>query len=85
MRLPVNKSSFRVTHRFEGPLKGSGLSDLSGLDEGARRSVSEYMALSQGVRSVFGRVSDKTSSTSSRTTASFARAIARRSLCGTRG
>jgi len=60
LRLPVNKSSFRVTHRFEGPLKGSGISDLFGLDEGAQIGLEYRYGIIKGGQIGFYRVSDKT-------------------------
>ena len=60
LRLPVYKSSFRVTHRFDGPLKRSGFSDLFGLDEGAQIGLEYRFGIIKNGQIGFYRISDKT-------------------------
>lgn len=60
LRLPVYKSSFRVTHRFQGPLKDSGFGDLFGLDEGAQIGLEYRFGIVKNGQIGFYRVSDKT-------------------------
>ena len=60
LRLPVYKSSFRVTHRFDGPLRGSGLEDLFGLDEGAQIGLEYRFGIIKNGQIGFLRLSNKT-------------------------
>lgn len=60
LRLPQFKSAFRVTHRFEGPLKDSGLADLFGMDAGARIGLEYRFGIVRNGQIGFYRTSDKT-------------------------
>jgi hypothetical protein len=64
LRMPLFKSSFRVTHRFGRPL-GSGdfsdlASDLFGLDSGALIGLEYRFGVARGVYAGIERTSDKT-------------------------
>ena len=60
LRLPVFKSSFRITHRFQGPLGRSSLSDLFGIDEGAQIGLEYRFGVIKNGQIGFNRVSNKT-------------------------
>jgi hypothetical protein len=60
LRLPPFKSAFRVTHRFEGPLNDNGISDLFGIDSGARIGLEYRFGLIRNGQVGFYRTSDKT-------------------------
>ena len=60
LRLPVYRSAFRVTHRFDGPLKNSGFADLFGLDEGAQIGLEYRFGIVKNGQVGFYRISDKT-------------------------
>jgi hypothetical protein len=64
LRMPLFKSSFRVTHRF-GRALGAGdfgdlASDLFGLDSGAQIGLEYRFGLARGLYVGFARTSDKT-------------------------
>jgi len=60
LRLPKYKSAFLITHRFEGPLKHSGIGDLFGLDAGAQIGIEYRMGIVKNGQVGFYRTSDKT-------------------------
>lgn len=60
LRLPVYGSAFRVTHRFQGPLKDSGISDLFGMDQGAQIGLEYRFGIVKNGQIGFYRLSDKT-------------------------
>lgn len=60
LRLPQFRSAFRVTHRFEGPLKDSGIGDLFGMDAGARIGLEYRFGVIRNGQVGFYRTSDKT-------------------------
>lgn len=64
LRLPTNKSAFRVTHRFTRPLGlgdfGDLLSDFFGLDSGAQIGLEYRWGLIKNGQIGFNRTSDKT-------------------------
>lgn len=60
MRLPQHKMTFRLTHRFRGPLNDSGIGDLFGLDDGAQMGAEFRYGLIKGGQIGFYRTSDKT-------------------------
>jgi hypothetical protein len=64
LRLPRFKGAFRVTHRFTRPLGqgnfGNSLSDLFGLDSGARVGLEFRFGLPRGAQVGVYRTSDKT-------------------------
>jgi hypothetical protein len=60
LRLPRFGSAFRVTHRFEGPLKDNGISDLFGMDAGARIGLEYRFGIVRNGQVGFYRTSDKT-------------------------
>ncbi|HUR35791.1 MAG TPA: DUF5777 family beta-barrel protein [Vicinamibacterales bacterium] len=60
LRLPQFKSAFRVTHRFQGPLKDSGLGDLFGMDNGAQIGLEYRFGIIRNGQIGFYRTSDKT-------------------------
>jgi hypothetical protein len=60
LRLPQFKSAFRVTHRFQGPLKDNGLGDLFGLDAGATIGLEYRFGIFRNTQVGFYRTSDKT-------------------------
>jgi hypothetical protein len=60
LRLPQFKSAFRVTHRFQGPLKDNGIADLFGMDAGARIGLEYRFGLIKNGQVGFYRTSDKT-------------------------
>ena len=60
LRLPKYKSSFRITHRFQGPLKGSGIGDLFGLDAGAQVGIEYRVGIVKNGQIGFNRTGDKT-------------------------
>lgn len=60
LRLPRFKSSFRVTHRFVGPLNDEGISDLFGIDAGAQIGLEYRFGIVKNGQIGFYRTSDKT-------------------------
>jgi hypothetical protein len=60
LRLPAFKSAFRVTHRFHGPLKDSGLEDLFGIDAGATIGLEYRFGIVKNGQIGFYRTSDRT-------------------------
>lgn len=60
MRLPQNKMTFRLTHRFNGPLNDSGIGDLFGLDAGAQMGLEFRYGVIKGGQVGFYRTNDKT-------------------------
>jgi hypothetical protein len=60
LRLPKYKSAFRVSHRFEGPLRSGALGDLFGLDSGALIGLEYRVGIIKNGQVGFYRTSDKT-------------------------
>lgn len=60
LRLPRNKLTFRLTHRFNQPLDESGLDDLFGMDSGALIGLEFRYGLIRGGQLGFYRTSDRT-------------------------
>ncbi|MGE3956381.1 MAG: DUF5777 family beta-barrel protein [Vicinamibacterales bacterium] len=60
MRLPQGKLTFRLTHRFQGPVNDSGIGELFGLDAGAQMGVEFRYGLVKGGQIGFYRTSNKT-------------------------
>ena len=60
LRLPQNKMTFRLTHRFEGPLNDNGIGDLFGLDAGAQMGFEFRYGLVKGGQVGFYRTNAKT-------------------------
>lgn len=60
MRLPQGKLTFRLTHRFEGPLNDSGIGDLFGLDAGAQMGLEFRYGLIKRGQIGFYRTNDRT-------------------------
>ena len=60
LRLPRNRMTFRLTHRFNQPLDESGLDDLFGMDSGAIIGLEFRSGLIPGGQLGFYRTSDRT-------------------------
>lgn len=60
MRVPQGKMTFRLTHRFQGPLNDSGIGDLFGLDDGAQMGFEFRYGLVKGGQLGFLRTNNKT-------------------------
>ena len=60
LRLPRNRMTFRLTHRFNQPLDESGLDDLFGMDSGAIIGLEFRYGLIPGGQLGFYRTSDRT-------------------------
>ena len=60
MRLPQNKMTFRLTHRFQGALNDNGIGDLFGLDAGAAMGFEFRYGLIKGGQIGFYRTNDQT-------------------------
>ena len=60
LRLPLYKSAFRLTHRFQGPLDENGIGDLWGMDQGAQIGLEYRFGIIKNGQIGFYRTSDKT-------------------------
>jgi hypothetical protein len=60
LRLPRNKMTFRLTHRFNEPLDQSSLADLFGMDSGALIGLEFRYGVIRGGQVGFYRTSDRT-------------------------
>ena len=60
LRLPLYKSAFRLTHRFQGPLDENGIGDLWGMDQGAQIGLEYRFGIIRNGQIGFYRTSDKT-------------------------
>ena len=60
MRLPKGKLTFRLTHRFQGPVNHSGIDDLFGLDAGAQMGFEFRYGVIKGGQIGFYRIDDRT-------------------------
>lgn len=60
MRLPQNRMTFRLTHRFEGPLNDNGIGDMFGMDAGALMGFEFRYGLVKGGQIGFYRTADRT-------------------------
>ena len=60
LRVPRNKLTFRLTHRFNQPLEDSGLDDLWGMDSGAIIGFEFRYGVIPGGQVGFYRTSDRT-------------------------
>ncbi len=60
LRVPRNRLTFRLTHRFNQPLEDSGIGDLWGLDSGAMIGFEFRYGLIPGGQVGFYRTSDAT-------------------------
>jgi hypothetical protein len=60
LRVPRNRLTFRLTHRFNQPLEDSGAGDLWGMDSGALIGLEFRYGLMPGLQLGFYRTSDST-------------------------
>jgi len=60
LRLPRNRMTFRLTHRFNEPLEESGIGDLWGMDSGAIIGLEFRYGLLPGTQVGFYRTSNRT-------------------------